>query len=114
MQAGVAQDGIISPMLFSVYQHAFAIPPRQVGSLRGRHGFHSHDPLASTACHLPGVIFQQPRAVAERIEDHYQCPKECCSGLCKNWSVHPETPTSSALWGANPLGWYCPLSRGDS
>ena len=85
MRAGTAQDAIISPMLFSVYQHTFAIPPHQVGSVCGEHGFHSHIPPASTACHLSGVISQWPRAVTERIEDHCQGLEEYRNALRKNW-----------------------------
>ena len=84
MWAGMAKDGIISPLLFSVYQHAFAIPPRQVGSVRGWHDFHGHIPPASAAGRLPGVISQQPRAVAERTEDHYQCLEEYRNALREN------------------------------
>jgi hypothetical protein len=57
MRAGVAQGGIISPVLFILCKrHAFAFPWRRVGCVRGRHGRHSHVPSASAARQISGDI----------------------------------------------------------
>ena len=74
MRDGVAQGGNDFPRAFqSVCQrHAYAIPPRRAGSLRGRHCFHCHDLLASSAPQLPGGLSQRSKAVSDRMEDIYQ------------------------------------------
>ena len=67
MRSGVAQGGLVSPVLFSLYvcdRHAHTFPPRRVGSLHEWHGRHSHDPPPDAAVQLPGDISQQPQAVA--------------------------------------------------
>ena len=48
-------------------RHAYAIPPRRVGNLRGRHSRHIRVAPATAARQLPGVVYQGPRAVAERM-----------------------------------------------
>jgi hypothetical protein len=66
MRAGVAQGGLISPVLFSLCQrHAITLAPRQVNPLRGRHGHHSHVPQAGAARQLPEVLPQRPSTVVE-------------------------------------------------
>jgi len=66
MKAGVAQGGLISPVLFSLCQrHALTFAPRPVSSLRGLHGHHSHVPQADAARQLPGVIPQRPSMMVE-------------------------------------------------
>jgi hypothetical protein len=49
---------------------------------------------------LPGVISQQPKNVADKMEDRHQHPKENAV-IFANASRH--IPTSSAFWGAYPL-----------
>ena len=66
MKAGVAQGGLISPVLFSLCQrHALTLAPRRFSSLRRRHGHHSHVPQTDAARKLPGVIAQRPSTVVE-------------------------------------------------
>ena len=74
MRDGVAQGGNNFPRTFqSVCQrHAYAIPPRRAGSLRGRHGIHCHVPLSSAAPQPPGGVSQRSKAVSDRMEDGYQ------------------------------------------
>ena len=65
-RTGVAQGGLISPVLFSPYVNDVHPPsPRHVGPLRGRHGHHSYVPQADAACQLPEVIPQRTSAVVE-------------------------------------------------
>jgi len=67
MPAGVAQGGLISPVLFSLYVNDMphTLAPRRISPLRGRHGHHSHVPQADAACQLPGVLPQRPSTVVE-------------------------------------------------
>jgi hypothetical protein len=53
MQPGVAQGGMTSRPLQSVYQrHALALAPRRVSPLRGAHGHHCHVPQTNAASQL--------------------------------------------------------------
>ena len=55
MRAGLAQGGLLSPLTFSVCQHALTLAPRRVGPLHGRSGLHGHVPKAKPARQLPWV-----------------------------------------------------------
>jgi len=74
MRDCVVQGGNNFPRPFqsASQRYAFAIPPRQAGSLRGRHGQHCHVPLASAAPQLPGGLSQGPKSTSDRMEDSYQ------------------------------------------
>jgi len=74
MRDCVAQGGNNFPRPFqsASQRHAFAIPPREAGSLCGRHGQHCHVPLASAALQLPGGLSQGFKAMFDRMEDSYQ------------------------------------------
>jgi len=66
MRAGVAQGGIISPVLFSLYVDDMPSPSRQDElALCGRYGHHSHVPSASAPRQIPGYLSQRPRTVVE-------------------------------------------------
>jgi len=57
MRAGVAQGGIISPVLFSLYVNDMPSPSRHVElALCGRYGHHSHVSSASAPRQIPGDI----------------------------------------------------------
>jgi len=71
MRVGVAQGGLISPVLLFVCRHALTLAPCRVSPLRGRHGHHSHVPQADASCQLPGVIPQRPSTVVERMENRH-------------------------------------------
>jgi hypothetical protein len=59
MLAVVAKDGLISPVVFSLYVNNMLSPSYHVDfALYGRLGLHSHIPQADTARQLPGVIPQ--------------------------------------------------------
>ena len=82
-------------------------------SHRGQLGLHNHVPLASVAPQLSGGISQRPKAASERMADRYQRLEENRDAFSYDRQVQPETPTSSALRGAKPLGRYRLLFRGD-
>jgi hypothetical protein len=67
MRAGVAQGGIISPVLFSLYVNDMPTPSRHVelALLCGRYGHHSHVSTASAPRQIPGDLSQRPRTVVE-------------------------------------------------
>jgi len=78
MRAGVAQGGIISPVLFKPVceRYALAFPPRRAGSLYGRHSHHSHISSTSAPRQIPGDLLQQHGTVAECMKDRHQCLEE--------------------------------------
>jgi len=59
MRAGVAQGGLISPVVFILYVNDMLSPSHHVElALLGRHCHHSHVPQADAARQLPGVVHQ--------------------------------------------------------
>jgi hypothetical protein len=67
---------VVACGLASVCQrHAYAFPPRRVGSLHGQNDYHSHVPSVSGARQLPGDLSQRHRAVVGRMEDRLR-PEE--------------------------------------
>jgi len=38
------------------------------------------------------------------MEDRHQCLEELRDALRQDRQAHPEPPSSTALWGANPMG----------
>jgi len=46
-------------------RHALTFAPLRVGPVRGRHGHHSHVPVADAARQLPGVIPERSSTVVE-------------------------------------------------
>jgi hypothetical protein len=60
MRAGVAQGGLVSPVLFSLYAKDIATthPPRRASAARGRHGSHSHVPQSIASPRVSGGLPQ--------------------------------------------------------
>ena len=111
MQAGVAQGGIISPVLFSVYVND----------------------MPSLSCHIELALYVDDTAVIatsrqlalfvkyletylsdlERMEYRHQCLEELRYALRQDRLALFETPSSTTIRGANPLGQWNPLSWGN-
>ena len=96
MRAGVAQRGLISPVLFRRYVNDIPVPSRHVKlALPGRHGRHSHVSQASAACQLSGILLRPLRALAEKMEELHQRVEE--HGDALHTQAYPETSASCPL-----------------
>jgi hypothetical protein len=66
MWAEVAQGGLISPLLFSIYVNDMPAPaPRRAGSKCRRHDHHNHVPKVDASRQLPEIIPHRPSTVVE-------------------------------------------------
>jgi hypothetical protein len=67
MRAGVAQGGLIFPVLFSLYINDMPSPSHHVELALYAYdtALHSHVPQANAARQLPGVVPQRPSTVIE-------------------------------------------------
>ena len=100
IRAGVAQGGLISPVLFSLYVNDMPTPPH-------------HVPQADAARQLPGIVTQQPSAVVEGMENRHKCLKDRLDNLPEGRTAPHPALTSNTFRGANPMGRHNTLSGSD-
>jgi hypothetical protein len=98
-RAGVAQGGLVSPVLFSLYVNDMPTPSRHVQLALS----HSHVPQSTASGQASWGLPQQIRPPATGSEDYYRL-KGHGSALCQDHDMRPKTQATPAFQKANTLG----------
>jgi hypothetical protein len=106
MRAGVAQGGLVSPVLFSLYVNDMPTPSRHVDL-----ALYADDTALIATSRNPlllirylGDLSQQTRVLATGLEDRYLRLKEHSRALYQDHETRPKTQTTPAFRRANTIG----------
>ena len=105
MRDSLAQSGLISPVLFNLYDNnmpsishhvELALYASDPNSL-------SHVPQAEATRQQPGIVTQRPSTVVERMENRHKCLKEQRDDIRVYRTSFLSPPISNTLRGTNAM-----------
>jgi hypothetical protein len=105
MRAGVAQGGLVSPVLFSLYVNDIPTSARHVELAK-----YADDTALVATSRSPSLLIGYLEAYLGRLE---RWLRDCCCALCSGGETHPKTQSSAVSRRANTVGRNSTVSWGD-
>ena len=112
MWAGIAQGGLVSPVLFSLYVHDMPVPSRHVEL-----ALYADDTANIATSRKPALLVSYLEAYLSELEQWLRewriIVSKSNTALREGRVASPQASTGAAPRGANPVGRYSPLSGSD-